>query len=182
MMDRQILSTAKRARFLDDGNTCCIFIPERGRKVLVTMIRARSDDDNGNEKLKVCYGLESYKVDVEETTDTLKLTGYDGETDRHFVVRYPNGKTSVIKAESVDDGTGEITFDNDIEAGDGIKIYPLGFSEEYDTLTLAKGINTLSGEAGIIAGADDDMPVEIFMDDLTNESISSIEAALFVSI
>ena len=182
MMDRQILSTAKRAQFLDDGNTCCIFIPDRGRRVLVTMLRARSDDDGGSEKLKVCYALEYYSVDVAETTDTLRLEGYEGETDRHFVVRYPDGKTNVVKAESVDDGTGEITFDTGIEAGDGIKVYPMGFSEEYDTLTLEKGINTISGEAGIIAGADDDMPVEVFIDDLANGSTSAIEAALFVSI
>lgn len=181
-MDRQILATAKRAQFLDDGNTCCICIPDRGRKVLVTMLRANCADDTGAEKLKICYGLACYKVDVTEATDTLTLDGYEGETDRHFVVRYPDGKTRVVAAESVNEETGTITFDNDIEAGNGIKIYPLGFEDEYDTFSLAEGINTLSGESGVIVGDSEDMPVEIFIDDLVEDSTSNIEACIFMSI
>lgn len=181
-MDRRILSTTKRAQFLDDGNTCCICIPERGRRVLVTMLRANCTDETGAEKIKVCYCLESYVVDLVNASDKLKLEKYEGETDRHFVVRYPDGKTRVMKAESVDPDTGEITFDNDIEAGEGIKIYPLGFSEEYDTLSLTKGINTIAGDAGVIAGSEEDLPVEIFIDGLVTDSASRLEAAVFVSI
>ena len=182
MTDRRILSTTQRAKFLDDGRTCCICIPERGRRVLVTMLRVKCDDDSGAEKIKVCYCQECFKAEVAETTDTLTLDGYEGATDRHFVVRYPDGKKQVLKAESVDPETGAITFDGDIEAGDGIRIYPLGFTEGYDTLSLSEGINTISSDAGIIAGYDDDMPVEILIDDLVQDSESAIEAALFVSV